>query len=283
MRRQKSHAAQHGRSDWLPATNKMSFISLQQHRIEYIRLASAQPRATAKPIVFLHEGLGSVALWRDFPQRIADATGCEAIVYSRYGYGKSDRLREDRPVRFLHDEALQALPALLDQLNIHQPLLLGHSDGGSIALIHAGSGLRPVSGVIVLAPHVMVEEYGLASIRQARENYLTTNLKQKLARYHDDVDSAFWGWNNIWLHPDFRAWNIEAYLPQILCPVLAIQGEGDEYGTLEQIDRIADKAPNVELLKLPDCGHSPHRDQPEAVIQATVRFVNRLAGSNGSL
>jgi len=141
--------------------------------------------------------------------------------------------------------------------------------------VYAGSGIRPVSGVIALAPHVMVEGFGLVSIRQARENYLTTNLKQKLARYHDDPDSAFWGWNNIWLHPDFPAWNIEEYLSRISCPVLAMQGEDDEYGTMEQIERIADKAPRVELLKLIDCGHSPHRDQPEVVIQAAARFVNR--------
>ncbi len=261
----------------------MSFIHLQQHHLEYVRLVSAQPRVGAAPIVFLHEGLGSVALWRDFPQRVADATGSEALVYSRYGYGNSDPLREDRSICFLHEEALQTLPELLDQLNIHEPILFGHSDGGSIALIHAGSGLRPVGGAIVLAPHVMVEDFGLASIRQTRENYLTTNLRQKLARYHANPDSAFWGWNDIWLHPDFRAWNIEEYLPQIACPVLAIQGEDDEYGTLEQIDRIAAQAPNVELLKLPHCGHSPHRDQPEAIIQATVRFVNRLARSNEPL
>lgn len=253
----------------------MNFIQLQQHRLEYIRLAPRQAHVAARPIVFLHEGLGSISLWRDFPQQVADATGCEAIVYSRYGYGNSDALQGDRAVRFLHDEAWQTLPELLDKLNIHDPLLFGHSDGASIALIHAGSGLRPVSGVMVLAPHVMVEEFGLIGIRQARERYLTTDLKQRLARHHNDPDSAFWGWNNIWLHPDFRAWNIEEYLPQISCPVLAIQGEDDEYGTMEQLNRIATQVPDVELLKLPNCGHSPHRDQPEAVLRATVRFVNR--------
>lgn len=250
----------------------MSFIDLQQHRIEYVRLASVRPRAAAPPIVFLHEGLGSVALWRDFPQRVADATGCEAIVYSRYGYGQSDCLQEARLPYFMHDEALHVLPELLEKLHLPAPILFGHSDGGSIALIAAGSGLK-VRGVIALAPHVFVEEFSLVSIRQARESYLTTDLKQKLARYHHDPDSAFWGWNDIWLHPDFRAWNIEEYLPHITCPVLAIQGEDDEYGTMEQIERIAARAPNVELLKLAQCKHSPHRDQPEAVIQATTRFV----------
>lgn len=253
----------------------MNFLSLQHHRIEYIRLAPRKAHAAARPIVFLHEGLGSISLWRNFPQQVADATGCEAIVYSRYGYGNSDALQEDRAVGFLHDEALQTLPELLDKMDIRAPILFGHSDGASIALIHTGSGLRPVSGLIVLAPHVIVEEFGLVSIRQAREKYLTTDLKQRLARHHSDPDSAFWGWNTIWLHPDFRAWNIEEYLPQISCPVLAIQGEDDEYGTMEHLNRIATQVPDAELLKLPNCGHSPHRDQPEAVIQATVRFVNR--------
>ncbi|MFN7929002.1 MAG: alpha/beta hydrolase [Blastocatellia bacterium] len=251
----------------------MNFLTLQQHRIEYVRLASAQPQAGAPPILFLHEGLGSVALWRDFPQRIADATGCEAIVYSRYGYGQSDSLQEDRTPRFMHDEALQTLPALCEQLQIEKPIFFGHSDGGSIALIAAGGGVLNPRGVIVLAPHVFVEEFSLVSIRQARENYLTTDLKQKLSRYHHDPDSAFWGWNNIWLHPEFRAWNLEEYLPCIACPILAMQGEDDEYGTMEQIERIAAQAHEVELLKLSQCKHSPHRDQPEAVIQATERFV----------
>jgi pimeloyl-ACP methyl ester carboxylesterase len=253
----------------------MNFLTLQGHRIEYICLAPVNVRANGKPIVFLHEGLGSIALWRDFPQQVADATGCEAIVYSRYGYGKSDVLQAARSVRYLHDEALQVLPELLDKLALNNPILFGHSDGGSIALIYAGSGLRPVSGVIALAPHVMVEELSLAGIRRAGENYRITNLKQKLARYHDNPDTAFWGWHDVWLHPEFRAWNIEEYLPRISCPVLAIQGEEDEYGTMEHLDRIAAQAPDVELVKLSDCGHSPHRDQPEAVIQATVQFVNR--------
>ncbi|MBI3758384.1 MAG: alpha/beta hydrolase [Deltaproteobacteria bacterium] len=263
------------------SANRRSFINVQSKRLEYIRLPPATPRTEATPIVFLHEGLGSIALWRDFPQRVADATGCEAIVYSRYGYGKSAALQAARPVSFLHDEALQALPELLDKLQINRPILFGHSDGGSIALIHAGSRIRPVSGLIVLAPHVMVEEIGLANIQQVRENYLTTDLKQRLARYHDDPDSAFWGWNDAWLHPDFRAWNIEEYLPPTPCPVLAIQGEQDEYGTLAQLERIAAKAPEVELLKLNPCGHSPHKDQPEAVLQATRRFVNHLLGTSG--
>lgn len=258
----------------------MSFIQLQHHRIEYVRLASAKAQAGRPSIVFLHEGLGSVALWRDFPQQVADATGCEAIVYSRYGYGKSDCLQGYRDIRYLHDEALYVLPELLSKLQINKPILFGHSDGGSIALIQAGSSLQPISGAIVLAPHVMVEELSLIGIRQTRESYLRTALKQKLARYHDEPNATFWGWCNIWLHPDFRTWNIEEYLPKITCPLLAVQGEEDEYGTMEHLHRIAAHAPDVGLLKLSPCGHSPHRDQPEAVIQATVRFVQQRLSIN---
>ena len=214
----------------------MAFADVAGHRIEYERIAVA--RDGRPTLVLLHEGLGSVAMWRDFPGRLAHATGCSAVVYSRHGYGKSDPLRGDRAVRYMHDEALNALPALLDNLGIERPILVGHSDGGSIALIHAGAGKRAVTGVVTLAAHVLVEDISVASIAAAKTAYEATDLRAKLARYHADVDSAFRGWNRIWLHPDFRAWNIEEYLPRIACPVLAIQGEDDEYGTMEQMRRI---------------------------------------------
>lgn len=255
----------------------MPFVTVQGRRLEY-ELLSARERS-APAIVLLHEGLGSLALWRDFPARVAEATGAPVLVYSRYGYGRSAPLAEKRPIRFMHEEALQALPELLDSLAIERPVLLGHSDGASIALIHAGGAGRPVAGVIAMAPHVMVEEYGLASIRRAKQDYATTDLRARLARYHADPDSAFRGWNDVWLDPQFVRWNIEEYLPGIRCPVLAIQGEQDEYGTMEQIERIArhaTNAPKVELLKLPDCRHSPHRDQPQAVLDAVARFLREL-------
>lgn len=233
-------------------------------------------------LVFLHEGLGSLAMWKDFPARCAEATGCGTLIYSRYGYGNSDALEESRGVEFMHDEALKALPELLEKLGVERPILFGHSDGGSIALIHAGGSGRAVRGLILMAPHVMVEDISIRSIEVARRAYETTNLRDKLARYHSDPDSAFRGWNDIWLHPDFRAWNIEAYLPRITCPVLAIQGEDDEYGTMEQIERIDRAIPRVELLKLANCGHSPHRDQPEAVIEAVTRFVHGIEAGNAS-
>jgi len=255
----------------------LAFIRIAGDRLEFVRLISANARADAPPIVFLHEGLGSVSLWRDVPQLVADATGCEAIVYSRYGYGLSDPITAPRSVRYMHDEALVALPELLDALGIGRPVLFGHSDGGSIALIHAGGSGRPVAGVVVLAPHVMVEDVAVASIAAAKAAYETSDLKERLAKRHADVESAFRGWNDIWLHPDFRHWNIEEYLPGIACPILAIQGEQDEYGTMEQIDRIARVAARVATLKLGDCGHSAHRDQPQAVIAAVAGFVAALS------
>jgi pimeloyl-ACP methyl ester carboxylesterase len=250
------------------------FAQAGGHRIEYERIETA---AAARPtLVLLHEGLGSVAMWRDFPGRLAHATGCNALVYSRHGYGRSDPLTAPRTVRYMHDEALGALPDLLDQLGIERPILVGHSDGGSIALIHAGARRRAVAAVVTLAAHVLVEDLSVSSIAAAKVAFETTDLRAKLARYHADVDSAFWGWNRIWLDPDFRAWNIEEYLPRIDCPVLAIQGEDDEYGTMEQMRRIGAQVKDVELLELEDCRHSPHRDQPQAVLDAVTRFVDRV-------
>jgi pimeloyl-ACP methyl ester carboxylesterase len=256
----------------------MSFLIVQGHSLEYEIVC----QTGAPMLVFLHEGLGSLAMWKDFPARCAEATGCGTLVYSRYGYGKSDALAESRGVGFMHDEALKELPELLEKLGIERPILFGHSDGGSIALIHAGGSGRAVRGLILMAPHVMVEDVSIRSIQAAKQAYETTNLRDKLARYHSDPDSAFRGWNDIWLHPDFRVWNIEEYLPRITCPVLAIQGEDDEYGTMEQIERIDRAIPRVELLKLANCGHSPHRDQPEAVIEAGTRFVHRIEDGSAS-
>ena len=250
------------------------FAQVAGHRLEVERIETAAP--TRPTLVLLHEGLGSVAMWRDFPGRLAHACGCNALVYSRYGYGNSDPLAAPREVRYMHDEALVALPELLDQLGIERPILVGHSDGGSIALIHAGARKRPVAAVVTLAAHVLVEDISVSSIAAAKMAYETTDLRAKLARHHADVDSAFWGWNRIWLDPAFRAWNIEEYLPGIDCPVLAIQGEDDEYGTMEQMRRIGAQVKDVELLELEDCRHSPHRDQPDAVLEAVTRFVDRV-------
>jgi pimeloyl-ACP methyl ester carboxylesterase len=254
----------------------MKFVRVGGRDLEYVRLVSSHPRAGAPSIVFLHEGLGSLAMWRDFPQQVADATGCEAVVFSRYGYGRSSRLEAPRPVRYMHDEALRALPEFLDALGLAEPILFGHSDGASIALLHAGGAARPVSGLVLMAPHVLVEDISVSSIEAARVAYSGTDLPARLGRYHQHVDDTFWGWNRIWLDPEFRRWNIEEYLPAIRCPVLAIQGEDDEYGTMDQIERIAAVVPDTDLVRLADCRHSPHKDQPAAVIEAVSAFVARL-------
>ena len=272
----------------MTATVEFVDVAWRDHRvrIELQRVASPSARADAPLMVFLHEGLGSVAMWRDFPQRLCDAAGVHGLVYSRPGYGRSTpRAPDDHwGVDFMHRQAHEVLPALLHALHIdgaQRPLwLLGHSDGGSIALLHAARFAHQVSGVVVMAPHVSVEDKAITSIRQARDNYLRTDLKQRLARYHEDVDSAFWGWNDIWLHPPFKHWNIEAEVAPIRCPLLALQGSDDEYGTLDQVHAIARRVPHAELVELPQCGHSPQRDQPERVIGEVQRFIATHAGKS---
>jgi pimeloyl-ACP methyl ester carboxylesterase len=226
-------------------------------------------------VVFLHEGLGSVAQWKDFPERFCRANGLRGLVFSRYGYGLSTpRPHDERwPPDFMHRQAWEVLPALFAQLGLVRPWLFGHSDGASIALLHAARHGDDLSGAVVMAPHIMVEEVGLASIRLAREAYLGGGLRERLARYHADVDSAFWGWCDAWLAPAFGAWDIRPEVARIRVPVLAIQGEDDEYGTLEQIRGIARLAPQTRLLELPACGHSSHRDQPARVIEEAGRFI----------
>lgn len=246
-------------------------------RIEHAWLN--RERDDAPLIVFLHEGLGSLAMWRDFPQRLCDAAGARGLVYSRPGYGRSTpRAPEELwDLDFMHRQAHEVLPALLAALGIDpardRVSLLGHSDGGSIALLYAARFGAALQGAVVLAPHILVEDLSVASIEQARIAYETTDLRERLAKYHDDVDSAFWGWNRIWLHPPFRRWSIEHEIGAIACPLLAVQGLDDEYGTLEQIRGIARRVPGTRLLELPDCGHSPHRDQPDALIRAVAGFL----------
>jgi pimeloyl-ACP methyl ester carboxylesterase len=246
-------------------------------RIEHQWLGSE--RAGQPLMVFLHEGLGSLAMWKVFPRRMADALGWRGLVYSRPGYGRSTPRApgEAWAPDFMHHQAQQVLPALLDALGVDGSyFLFGHSDGASIALLHAAAFPGRVAGAVVLAPHILVEDLSVASIEKAREAYETTDLRKRLGRYHDDPDSAFRGWNDIWLHPGFRGWNIEAELEAIRCPVLAIQGIDDEYGTTAQIHGIAAHVPGTTLLELPQCGHSPHRDQPERVISAVQAFVRGL-------
>ena len=247
-------------------------VIVEGRRLETLSFPATTQDTT---IVMLHEGLGSVSMWKDFPEQIAAATGCRVLVYSRYGHGKSERLQEKRTVNFMHYEARVVLPALLQKFKVQEPILLGHSDGGSIALICAGSFPEEVKALILEAPHVFVEDLSVESIAKMKTTYQTTDLPKKLGRHHDHVDEVFWGWNDIWLDPRFRSWNIEEYLEAITCPVLVIQGENDEYGTIEQVRAIKARIPNTEELILSDCGHSPHRDQRELTLEAITRFALR--------
>jgi pimeloyl-ACP methyl ester carboxylesterase len=251
------------------------------HRLEMQWVRPRQPAGAHRPVlVFLHEGLGSVALWKDFPRRVVEATGCSALVYSRYGYGQSEPLAAPHAVDYMHREALQVLPDLLGKLAISEPILIGHSDGASIALIHAGAAQWPVRGLVAMAPHVFVEDITIESIAQARVAFDTSDMPRKLGRYHADVNSAFRGWNDIWLHPAFRAWNIEESLPGIACPILLIQGQDDRYGSMAQIEAIERQVRGpVRTLRLPGCGHSPYVDQPEQTLQGIATFVEELCAA----
>ena len=248
------------------------FLEVRGKKIEAQRIGPAGEPA----LVFLHEGLGSLGLWRDFPEKLSRATGLGAFVYSRAGYGQSDPPPLPRPVRYMHDEAA-LLPEILRAAGIADPILVGHSDGASIALIHAGSG-GAARALILEAPHVFTEEGGLQSIAKMRDQYRDTDLKARLARWHKDPDAAFRGWNGPWLDPEFRRWKIEDSLPRIRSPILVVQGEDDEYGTVRQVEAIQRQAGgSVETLMLARCGHSPHRDQPEKTIEAMAAFVRRVA------
>jgi pimeloyl-ACP methyl ester carboxylesterase len=231
---------------------------------------------TTPALVFLHEGLGSMDLWREYPGEVVAATGRSGLVYSREGHGRSDPVLAPRAPDFMEHEALTVLPQLIDRLGVPAPVLIGHSDGASIALIHAGAG-QQVSGLVLLAPHVFVEPESITGIEAALERFESTDLPERMARHHLDPHSTFHAWNDIWLDPGFRDWNIEAFLPGIECPTLLIQGLDDEYGTLAQLDAI-ERGVNgtVQRLLLEDCGHSPHLAQPARVLEATTRFIEEI-------
>jgi pimeloyl-ACP methyl ester carboxylesterase len=242
-------------------------VTVAGRAIETLELSGDETR---RAIVLLHEGLGSVGLWRDFPRALNDATGRRVIAFSRHGHGRSEPPPRPRTPAFFHEEALSVLPDLLAQLGVASPLLVGHSDGASIALIHAAR--HPVAGIALLAPHVFVEDVTVAEIRAARERYRSGDLRARMARHHDDVDAAFWGWCDVWLDPAFRDWSLEAEAERVGCPVLLIQGRDDPYGTLEQIDRIAARVRGpVERLVVAG-GHSPHLEEPDAVLAAVAAF-----------
>ena len=276
---------------------RMQSIQIDGIRLETAHIPGPADRA---PLLFLHEGLGSVAMWpqrgRDWPRELCAATGRAGWLYSRRGYGQSDPVADvrgtprqdgawhigrDQP-DCMHIEAHQVLPRLLEGLGIKRPVLIGHSDGATIALLHASQ--HPVSACVAIAPHVRVEDVALTAITAARELYLASTapeadgkgLRQRLARYHADVDNAFWQWNDVWLSPAFRAFDIRPECRHIQAPLLAVQGEGDEYGTLEQLQEIARAAPHARTVAIPDCGHSPHRDQTDALTAAIAPFLAAL-------
>jgi pimeloyl-ACP methyl ester carboxylesterase len=247
-------------------------VRISGRRLEAVEISGDEDRA---PLVLLHEGLGSVGLWRDFPARLAEGTGRRLIAFSRSGNGRSERNPDtNSPTGFHHAQALEVLPALLEELEVTEPLLVGHSDGASIALIHAGR--HPVTGLALMAPHVFVEPLTVASIRETRESYLAGQLRERMAKHHDDPDAAFWGWCDMWLDPEFQAWNLEPDLAMVSVPTLLIQGRDDPYGTLEQLDRIeAGLTGHIERLVVPG-GHSPHLDAGQEVLRALERFAARL-------
>jgi pimeloyl-ACP methyl ester carboxylesterase len=259
-----------------------NFFSIDGINLEYELLIPSPDSDTT--LVFLHEGLGCLAMWRDFPRRVAAATGCRALTYSRAGYGGSDPCPLPRPLTFMHDEGLKVLPQILESGKIQRAILVGHSDGASIALINAGGAARQsIAGLVLMAPHVFVEELTIKSIRAAATAYQTTDLRGRLARYHGDrVDSTFLGWTGAWLDQGFKAWNLEAFLPMIEVPVLLIQGEEDNYGTLRQLARIQEKLPHgADQLLLPGCGHAPFRERPVETLQAMVGFLEKTLSNAG--
>lgn len=233
----------------------------------------------APTLVFLHEGLGCVGMWKDFPDQLAAATGCGSFVYSRAGYGKSDSVELPRTLDYMQDEGRHTLPRILDAMGIKRAILVGHSDGASIAIVSGSLDQDDrIEGLILEAPHVFTEDLGLDSIAKIKSIYETTDLRERLVHHHsDNVDCAFYGWNGAWTDPKFRDWNLEEFLPAISAPALLVQGENDEYGTIDQIRAIERQSGGeVETLLLADCGHSPHRDQHDAVLKKMTEFVEKL-------
>lgn len=251
------------------------FLSIGQHSLEY-RMIGPRPEA-APTLVLLHEGLGCVGLWGDFPDRLQAATGCGVFVYSRAGYGQSSPVTLPRPLTYMHDEARDVLPLLLDAIGFRRGLLIGHSDGASIAAIYAGTHQdHRLGGLVLIAPHFFTEDMGIAAIAEAKKAYETTDLKAKLARWHKDPDNAFKGWNGAWLDPGFRQWDITESLAYIRVPILIVQGEDDQYGTVAQIEAAERECYcPVEVSLLPGVKHSPQREAPEATLKVVSDFVAR--------
>jgi len=258
------------------------FLTFGAQRLEYRMIGPPPDRAPT--IVMLHEGLGCVGLWGDFPDRLQKATGCGVFVYSRAGYGQSSPVALPRPLSYMHDEARETLPALLDAIGFERGLLLGHSDGASIAAIYAGTHQdHRIGGLVLMAPHFFTEDMGIASIAEARVAYETGDLKPRLARWHADVDNAFKGWNGAWLDPDFRKWDIAEQLAYIRVPILIVQGKDDQYGTVRQIEVAQQECYcPVDVALLAGAKHSPQRDKPDETLAAISDFVARVLANEAA-
>lgn len=256
------------------------FLDLGDMRLEY-RMIGPRPDA-APTLVVLHEGLGCVGMWGDFPDKLQEATGCGVFVYSRAGYGQSSPVALPRPVTFMHDEARETLPRLLDAIGFQRGLLVGHSDGASVAAIYAGSVQdHRIGGLVLMAPHFIVEDVSVASIAEVHNSYETTDLRAKLARWHAHVDVAFRGWSETWLDPHFRTWDLTEELAHIRVPMLIVQGEHDQYGTMRQVEIAKEECYcPVEVLMLPEAKHAPHREAPQATLNAIVDFTKRALAAN---
>lgn len=260
-----------------PISTEDFFVNAAGHKLRVRRLTHPgnDGQDHHPTLVFLHEGLGSIEMWHDFPQVLLEATGCNGLVYDRWGHGKSDPIDVPRTLRYVHDEALKSLPEVLKNSGVEDAILIGHSDGGSIALIFAAEYPELARGLITEAAHVFVEEMTLEGIREAVKIYQTTDLKEKLSRYHDsNTETIFQAWCETWLAPEFKHWNIEDCLPRVTCPVLAIQGEDDQYGTEAQVESIASGvAGPAKLLLIPDCAHVPHKEATGRVIKEMTEFI----------
>ncbi len=255
------------------AGDEAVFMEIAGHRLHYRWLS---PDVVGAPVLFLHDGLGSVDLWRGFPQGLVEACRHPGLAYSRYGNGWSDPLTGPRPPDYMHDEALRTLPEIIDTMVSRPPVLVGHSDGASIALIYAGSG-HPVEGLVLLAPHVFVERRTTQQIAAVRDGFATSDMPAKMGRYHVHPEATFRGWADVWLSPAFRSWSIEKYLPGVRCPILLIQGDDDEYGTTRQLDAVETAVPtSVQRLMVAGAQHSPHLSHPDLVIAASSRFIAGL-------
>ena len=259
-------------------SEQYGFVTAAGRRLEFRWIA---PTASDRPaLVFLHEGLGSIAQWKMFPDAVAAATGCGAFIYSRYGFGQSDPLTELRDVDYLAHEALVALPAVLAARGMVDPILIGHSDGATIALLYASDARWSTRAIVLEAPHVFVEDVGLTGIACAREAFRDGDLRRKLGRYHRDVDAMFNGWADTWLRPEFRAWNMESRLPDVRCPVLLIQGTDDPYASIAQVDAIARQVSGpVNVMLLPGCAHTPHVEREREVLEAMVQMITALSAA----